>query len=150
MSLEADLQELVDYRALLELKYRYCWCVDADDIEGFANVFTEDAVLTARQFGDDEPYLRREGHEELRELIRERQETLNRSLGQHRPYNPLITIDGDEAEGQWYMTAVTKEGDGTFEFEFGEYHEQYRRTDGDWKIARCAVEYLEMAPELAE
>lgn len=150
MTLESDLRELLDYRALLELKYRYCWCVDTDDVEGFADVFTEDAVLTARYFDEEEPYLRRKGSDELRALVRERQETLNRSLGQHRPYNPLISIDGDEARGKWYMTAIAKEGDGSFEFEFGEYHERYRRVDGDWKISRCAVEYLEMAPELAE
>jgi hypothetical protein len=150
MSLESDLQELLDYRALLELKYRYCWCVDTDDVEGFADVFTDDAVLTARYFHEEEPYLRREGRDELRTLVRERQETLNRSLGQHRPYNPLISIEGDEARGKWYMTAIAKEGDGRFEFEFGEYHERYRRVDGDWKITRCAVEYLEMAPELVE
>lgn len=148
MTLEAEVQEIVDYRAIMELKYRYCWAVDANDVDAFATLFTEDGVLSARRFSEPEPYLRREGRDELRELVRERQETLNRTLGQHRPYNPIITIDGDDAEGKWYMTAIAKEGDGTFEFEFGEYHETYRRVDGDWKIADSLVQYLEVEPEL--
>lgn len=150
MAFESDVQELMDYRAIVDLKYRYCWRIDKNDVDGFASLFTDDALLTAQKVGEAEPYLRREGQEELRELVRERQETLNRSLGQHRPYNPIISLDGDDATGQWYMTSVAKEDDGTFEFEFGEYHETYRRVDGNWKIDSCAVEYMEIQPELRE
>ncbi|MEF8814567.1 MAG: nuclear transport factor 2 family protein [Halovenus sp.] len=148
MDIQQELRKLRDYRQLLELKYRYCWALDADDADGYASVFTEDGVLTARRFSESEPNVRREGREDLRDLIRERRETLDYTAAQHRPYNPVIELDRDEATGKWYFTSVAERGDGTVEFEFGEYHEAYRRVDGSWGISRSRVRYTTMQPVL--
>jgi ketosteroid isomerase-like protein len=148
MSLEADVRRLVTHRDILDLKYRYCWAIDENDVSTFVSLFTEDAILTASHIGESEPYMRCEGREELRALVHQRQEELDRSLGQHRPYNPIIDVDEDEATGKWYFTSVAREGDGTVEFEFGEYHEVYRRVDGQWLLAECHIEYMEIEPEL--
>jgi len=148
MDVTEELRRLQDYRRILELKYRYCRTLDTEDVEGYASVFTEDGVLTARTFAESEPNLRKEGREELRDLIRERRETLDYTLAQHRPYNPVVELDGDEATGQWYFTFVAEHGDGTIEFEFGEYDETYRRVDDAWQISRSQVRYTTVRPAL--
>lgn len=148
MSLASQVSELRAYRDILDLKYRYCWAIDRDEVEALVSTFTEDGVLSVKRFEEPEPYLRREGREELRELVRRRQDDLDRTLLQHRPYNPLIDVDGDIASGRWYFTRVAKKADGTVEFEFGEYHDSYRRVDGAWQIEHCSIEYLEVVPEL--
>jgi len=146
MDVQQELRELRDYREIIELKYRYCWALDTEDAEGYASVFTEDGVLTARTFSASSPDVRREGHEGLRDLIRERRETLDYRVAQHRPYNPLVEFDREEATGQWYFTAVAEREDGTVEYEFGEYDEGYRRVDGSWRISRSRVRHTTMDP----
>lgn len=145
MDIHQELRKLRDYRELLELKYRYCWALDTEDADSYASVFTEDGLLSARQFSESKPNVRREGREDLRDLIRERPDY---TAAQHRPYNPLVELDGDEATGKWYFTFVAEREDGTVEFEFGEYHESYRRVDDAWQISRSRVRYTTMHPVL--
>lgn len=145
---DRDLKKHLEKQAIADVKYEYCWAIDNNDPDAFIDVFTEDGVLTARKYADSDPYLRAEGHDELRSLVHKRIETHDRQLGQHRPHNPVITLDGDVASGKWYMTSIAVNAGGDVEFEFGEYHETYRRFDSGWKIASSAVEYLEVEPAL--
>jgi hypothetical protein len=59
---EAELQQLMDRTAILEVMQKYVWSVDSLDADGYVSVFTEDAVI------DSNGSLSR-GHEAIRKVV---------------------------------------------------------------------------------
>jgi ketosteroid isomerase-like protein len=137
-----------DEQAIRNLKYQYCWAMDNNDVQELRTLFTADASMSAQKFSADEPHLDVTGFDELEEMMRERREEWDRTFSQHRVHNPVIRVDGDDATGNWYMTAINLFTDGRLEFEFGQYLETYRRVDDTWKIADFHVEFMELDPSL--
>jgi ketosteroid isomerase-like protein len=129
-----------DRTAIEELRAAYCYRLDDGDVDGWVDLFTEDAVVD---------YVSRDGllvgREALRGLAREwmveRDETRV-----HTVSNPLVEIDGDTASGRWYYRAVTLAPDGSGHREQGRYDEEYRRVDGEWRIARLETTVTYDAP----
>ena len=88
-SLEARLQEVLDREEIRTLPQRYCHCVWQKDLDGYAELFTEDGT-----FGTDDPSLPKgQGRQQLR-LI---EGALNDIP---RPFIPELT--GPDATGTCY------------------------------------------------
>lgn len=129
----ASIEELADYREILELRNRYCHYIDRGRYGDWASLFTEDGVFDT---GRGEPFIGREAIQELGETgIAEKYE-----FSAHLMLNPVIDIDGDEATGQWYYYLLFTRSDGSVGWEQGFYDEEYTRVDGDWKFARVQAE----------
>jgi ketosteroid isomerase-like protein len=129
-----------DRAAIEELRAAYCYRLDDGDVDGWVDLFTEDAVVD--YVSRDDLLVGREAIRGLaREWIVERDETRV-----HTVHNPVIELDGDTASGRWYYRAVTLAPDGSGLREQGRYDEQYRRVDGDWKIARLETTVTYEAP----
>jgi len=125
-----DLSDLLDLRAIEELKYAYVRCLDQKLWDDMAALLLPDA--TAAYSGGGYSYA---GRDAILGFLRD-------SMGRpafhssHRMHHPEIVIDGDEATGVWAMDDVVVDT----EFDVvvagaGFYDDRYRRVDGVWRIA---------------
>lgn len=138
-------QNQSDRLEIYELKYRCCWAIDHNDAQTLTDVFTSDGTLQGKRLTESDPYVRFDGHEELLSLVQPEDEAGSTALTQHRPYNPVLTIDGDTATGKWYVTVISvPESKETIDLLVGTYEDSYRRVDGTWKIDAVRAEFTEL------
>lgn len=131
--LEDRLHDLEAKEAIRQLRSEYCYHADARDWEEWADVFTEDGRIEVDQLGTYE------GRDEIvqfgEEVIAGEYQWFS-----HMVHNGVIEVDGDEATGQWYfevptVSKATLFNEGDAGWLQGMYEEEYRRVDGEWKIA---------------
>lgn len=134
---ETVMQELADKESIRELGLLYCRGVDRKDPQLLRSLYTEDATDTHGDTFDGPandyvdflesafPYMRYSGHHVC---------------------NHLISLDGDEGEGEIYALAyhLIPDGSGGWQEDFMcvRYIDRYRRCgDGRWRFAKRVVTY---------
>jgi hypothetical protein len=131
-----DAADLVTFRQLEELKYRYVRALDTKDWDLFASCFTSDvsAIYGTR--------LTFTGPDEIVAYMRE--QLGPNMITVHHVHQPELTVDGDEATGTWglmdrvIMTEYRLLLDGA-----SFYRDRYRRgDDGEWRISETTYERL--------
>lgn len=130
MSAARDLSDLLDLRAIEELKYAYVRCLDQKLWDDMSELFLPDA--TAAYSGGGYSY---EGREAILDFLRE---SMSRPAfhSSHRMHHPEITLGGDEATGVWAMDDVVVDTELDFMLTgAGFYDDRYRRVGGVWRIA---------------
>lgn len=141
--LAKKIQTLEDIEAIKQLKYEYALrcdrAINEKDPEPFFEVFTEDAIWDVGAFG------RYEGKTAIRAVAFE---VLSKQIKftYHFFTNPLLEVNGDEATGKWYLWAVYTMADGQDMVLVGYEDEKYRKVDGKWLIAECALGADSFAP----
>lgn len=132
-----DPAVLADIEAIKRIKASYGDIIDRmvrmpeqEDRDRLAALFTEDAVL------DFHEMLGR--HEGREAIVRFFAEALPAGTAWmwHSFHSPLITVNGDEAEGRWtlYAMAVPKgAADPTPMLTYGRYTDRYVRTADGWR-----------------
>ncbi|UVO52660.1 nuclear transport factor 2 family protein [Sphingomonas sp. SUN039] len=129
------MTEFDDWRAICELKARYCRCLDTKDWAGYAAVFTDDVVIDTTAAGGP----RFEGRDIAVAGVRA---AVERAITTHHVHNPEILVDGDTATAIWAMQDRNIWPEGRALLGFGHYHERYVRTDGKWRIAESRLTRL--------
>ena len=131
--LAARLTRLEDIEAIKQLKARYCEiCDDDHNPDRITDVFCEDGIWEGRGIG------KAEGHAAIRELFIGFQKMM--SFSQHMVMNPIIEIYGDRAHGTWYFFGpFTFRKNNQAKWQSTRYHEDYAKSDGEWKIAHLRV-----------
>ncbi len=124
-----------DWRAICELKARYCRLLDSKDWDGWAGLFTEDGVLDASAAGGP----RLVGRDGIRDRIRS---SLEHAQSAHQVHQPEITVNGDRASATWAMQDRVIWPGGRQLSGFGHYHEDYVRTEKGWQIAESRLTRL--------
>lgn len=124
---------LTDREAIRELKYEYCYRLDALDEEGFIELFTRDAAFDIAGISAGE------GHAALREFLG-RIESQGFGFLAHMVANPVVRVDEATGTGRWYYVVMYETRDGGVEWGQGRYDDEYRRVDGTWKIAATTAE----------
>ena len=138
-----------DIEAIKQLKARYFRFMDGKDWEAYRTVFTEDVTFDVRggmeatpadPVYSDPPI---SGADGAVAFIRK---GLGHLVSAHQGFMPEIVLTGpDSATGTWAMTDVLRAGEGApFRTArgYGHYHEEYRKVDGEWKIARLRLTRL--------
>ncbi len=141
-----DFAEMRDWRAICELKARYCRFMDTKDWDRYRALFTEDYELDVSQESGIPPI---KGRDAAIEAVLSH---IRHAVTAHQVHNPEITIDGDEAHGIWALQDRVIFGPGGPSISgFGHYHERYVRQDGQWKIAslRLTRLHIDVAPTSA-
>lgn len=134
MSLEERMRTYVDKSDIQELRANYCYTWDAKDLDGFLDLFLDDAVLDMRELGAS----RYEGVEEIKQFF----ESINGGTDRffvHMVHNPVIEVTGDEATGKWYFEVPNTLPDGSAGWVQGVYDERYQRVDGEWRFAEVVT-----------
>jgi uncharacterized protein (TIGR02246 family) len=124
-----------EWLAISELKARYCRCLDTKDWDGYAAVFTEDAILDTTAAGGP----RFEGRDVAVAGVRA---AVERAITTHHVHSPEMAVDGDEANAIWAMQDRNIWPEGRSLLGFGHYHERYVRRDGAWLIAESRLTRL--------
>ncbi|WP_374145102.1 nuclear transport factor 2 family protein [Sphingomonas sp. 28-63-12] len=142
--LRANFTPMTDHDALQALKARYCRLLDTKDWAGFADLFTEDAVLDVTADTGQPPFCGRGA------LIAAIQHAVAHARTAHHVHSPEITVEGDRATAIWAMQdrVIWDSGQSpipphTGITGYGHYHETYRRADSDnWRIASLTLTRL--------
>jgi ketosteroid isomerase-like protein len=124
--------ELADRFDIQELKHEYCYATDDLDVDRIVETFTADGVL------DVPIHDRIEGHDGLAAYFEwfAEQEYQTRA---HNVFNPVISVDGDTATGEWYYMVLYTLPGGNVEMGHGHYDDEFVRTDDGWKISSVSA-----------
>jgi hypothetical protein len=137
--LEQRIQKLEDIHAITQLKHRYFRLLDHQDWDGLRECFTED-VQTHYESG----HYHFEGIEEVMRFLSESLEGLRGSgrWGIHLGHHPEIELLSEtKAHGRWTLhAAVLDRGAGRAGRQESFYQDEYRKTDGVWRICRTGYE----------
>jgi hypothetical protein len=134
MDRDLTLQLLLDRQEITDTLYRYGSSIDDKNRAGLRRVFTDDA--TAR-FGGREWLT---GGDQIVDWIFERSK--DRGWAHHHLSVFQVDVEGDTARSLTYLTAHDTAADapGTVWVTIGRYHDELRRTDAGWRIARRDME----------
>lgn len=136
-STEDIIRELMDREHLKELRARYFRHLDRRDHEGFASVFTEDAVLEVPEV---DCVFR--GREEIATNVLA---SLTNAVSAHHGHTPELTFTGpDTATGIWAMQDIVEwpraaSGERVGITGVGHYRDEYVKQDGQWRIAKVRL-----------
>ncbi|HLG89442.1 MAG TPA: nuclear transport factor 2 family protein [Alphaproteobacteria bacterium] len=131
------VQQQADIEAIKQLKYRYCaFCDNGYDADGIASLYTEDGVFE----GDGGCF---EGREAIRKLFNGSDAAYEFAI--HNVMNPIITVDGDEATGEWKLFQPCTINGQAFWIS-GVYRDRYVRIDGAWRFKHVTVRLLFCTP----
>ena len=126
-STETLVQEVIDREAIRNLPLQYCHCVWQKDLDGYANLFTEDGA-----FGTNDPTLpKARGRANLKAMIGGQLD-----VSKPRPYihNHVIELLGpDKAKGTCYVE-VRLLRDGKKWLMTGWYNDEYAKVNDEWKF----------------
>ena len=138
------LQQMLDYKEIIELKARFARTADAKDWRGFRDVFHSEGSY---DFGGG--YVVEGGDAFVAEV--EKQLENGRSL--HRFILPEITfLSPTKATGEWVLndyiewTPDPATGERRGFQGYAREKETYLKIDGTWKIAEWSVRYERMDP----
>jgi hypothetical protein len=135
-----NASDLVEIEAIKQLKARYFRFLDTKQWDAWREVFTED--FQAEVHGPH-PVIHFENRDEMVESNRK---VLAEAPTIHHGHMPEIELTGpDTARGIWAMLDVVKLGAGFVGY--GHYHEEYRKVEGDWRIARLLLTRLHIEGE---
>lgn len=133
------IQQLLDIEAIKQLKGQYCLCVAIEDWDTFFTLFIEDLEFVTPTHGT--VYRPRSAFYAMHK--QSLQDT--KCWGVVRCFTPMITITGpDTATGIWGMEDVhiyPGEGPRVGHHGYGQYHEDYVRTEDGWRFKRIQVKY---------
>ena len=122
------LQFLIDVEEIKSLKAKYFRSMDSKDWQGLSSCFTEDLVADFRQG----PGMLAEGRDNY---IQQISEILANATTIHHGHMPEIDVlSATSATGVWSMEDIVKLPDVSLQG-WGNYHESYRKEEGDWRIA---------------
>jgi hypothetical protein len=144
--MSADLlQQMLDYKAILELKARFVQTVDAKDWDGYRAVFTP--RTGAFDFGGG--YVVEGGDAFVATVAG----MLEGAVSVHRAFLPQVDLTSPtEAAGAWAVNDYIewgpdpKTGERRGQQGFGYEYETYRKVDGAWKIAGWRLQYVRLDP----
>lgn len=142
---EKLLQQMLDYKEILELKARFVHTVDAKDWDGYRAVFTPSEGVF--DFGGGFTVIGGDA------FVAAVSTQLEGAVSVHRAFLPQITFVSDtEAKGEWAVNDYIEwkpdpmTGERRAHQGFGYEYETYRKIGGAWKIAAWRVHYVRLDP----
>jgi 3-phenylpropionate/cinnamic acid dioxygenase small subunit len=143
--LQAQLQSLLDEKAIIATLYRYGDALDHGDRDRFIDCFTPDAEYVVKPRVDQDMRFSFVGHEQLRGYFDGHTHAPD-AFHKHVTVNPLVDIDQSGANVQSYFLRVDSPGAGpAIVLAAGRYIDRFERDDnGGWRIRSrvCEVENL--------
>ena len=123
-----------------QLKGRYFLHLDTKNFDEWGRLFTPDVVMDVSSHSSDpdnlEPFIYR-GVERILATV---PASLAGIATAHHGHTPLITVHSAEtASGIWAMEDNLMMPDGARMQGYGHYHEDYRKTEGGWKISHTTL-----------
>jgi len=136
-----DLQELIAREQIRDVKARYCRLLDTKDWQGFAALFTEDAILDVSHDTGASPHRGRDA------IVTAVRWAVDHAKSAHYVHSAEFHFHGpDAADVIWAMhdhmvweAAHSPIPPATGITGYGHYREHYLRQDGTWRIASLTL-----------
>ncbi|MBT2249057.1 nuclear transport factor 2 family protein [Arthrobacter sp. BHU FT2] len=130
--MQNDIGRLWDLEEIKRLRARYCRYLDTKQWDALRALFTDDA-----QFDGFKSAPTGSGPDEF---IKGGKARLADAITVHQCYMPdIVFLDEDTARGVWAMHDYLEWPDqpavGRGYYGYGHYEEEYRRIDGEWRMA---------------
>lgn len=125
---DPQVQRLLDIEAIKQLKARYCLFLDSQQWDDLRALFVDDARAVVSSGG----------HDSADSLVNSMRERLTGEDHVHFATMPIIEVDGDTARGLW---GFSNRG------ALGHYQEEYRKVDGEWRIAAIEQTWIHAPSE---
>lgn len=139
MANDVDFQ---DWRAISELKARYCRFLDTKRWDDWGMLFVEDYRMDVSDRSNIAPIIGRQAVVDF--VIAQ----LAGAETAHHAHSPEIVVEGDEATAVWAMQDRVVYGrSGMSITGYGHYHEKLVRSDGCWQIAELRLTRLRVEME---
>ena len=143
MTFEEQVARLTAIEDIKQLKARYCQLCDAGyDPDGLAAMFVEDAIWDGASFG------RHVGRAAIRAFFAGISNDI--VFAAHLVLNPIITVEGDTANGKWWLimpcTTAADGGGKEARWLLAEYDDDYVRIDGAWYFKHLRLDLKFFAP----
>lgn len=133
---EPVAEDVDDYRALEELKARYCRTLDLKDWKGFRRCFTDGFVSDTSRSGG----MVIVGADQFVRFV---STTLAKAVTVHQVQQPELRLASPTAaEGVWAMEDVVRFVPGLTMHGYGHYLETYVRSEDGWRIATSTLTRL--------
>ena len=145
LSFEQQVARLAAIEDIKQMKAQYCAYCDAGyDPEGLASLFVEDGIWDGgKEFG------RYEGVAEIKKFFSGISDDI--VFAGHLVLNPIITVDGDTANGKWWLImpcTTNLEGKKEARWLAAEYDDDYVKRDGKWLYKHLRLDLKFFAPHL--
>jgi hypothetical protein len=149
-TLEARIRRLEDIEAIKQLKARYGQACDDDhNPDKVAALFVPDGLWAGENIG-----VHAKGHAAIKDYIGGVRASGRMRNSAHMFMNPIITVNGDRATGEWrfVMCFTGKVGDGTLQYHriIGFYEDVYVRVGDTWLYESLNVTVEESGPYTTE
>lgn len=122
----------------LDVAFRYVDRVDAADIDGVAALFDEDATVWLLG-------IERRGREAIGTHLRRALSTFDATS--HHVTNPLVSVDGDQAEVSAGVYAWHLRSSGDWWHFYGRYRFRLRRRDQGWSVTHLRLDGIGGGPD---
>ena len=144
------MMSLEDKLAIQEVIAQYSYTYDAQDAEGFAALFTEDAVWELFAWGATRPEIRLASRAAIRAWAAQRlHERCGRFTSRHYQSGLLFEALTSDAARTRTMVLVTHQGITEAAPRLtasGVYHDQWRKTQEGWRLAYRILRLDRSAP----
>ena len=132
ITLQQQVDRLTSIEAIKHLKAQYCaYCDDGYDADGICTLFEADGV-----FDGGEEFGRYQGHAAIHAFFTGVSSQI--VFAAHLVLNPIISLDGDRANGKWWLLMpCTYRGEGEpaeGRWLLSQYDDDYVRRDGVWRF----------------
>lgn len=141
-SLERRLAEREAEAAIVRALYTLGHTIDYGDNDLWVDGFAEDAVFEMVEVSEHDRVVRvqHHGRDKLAAFIPGHSHA-PAHFHKHLVADPIVTVEGDRAHAESYMTRIDKGTDGPFLWSIGRYLDDFvRSSDGKWRIAKRTIE----------
>ncbi len=137
--IEERLQKLEDTEEIKKLMWNYTYWLDYGELDKVLDCFFDEAVIDIKMRGGEEVgeaplegiY---EGKDMIEGFYRLVVPPKDRFAVAHLLLNPVVTVDGDKAQGIFYL--LEPSGIVRAMWGQGRYDMEFVKVDGKWKISR--------------
>lgn len=140
-----QVERLSAIEDIKQLKARYCALCDAGyDPDGISAMFVEDGIWDGADFG------RHEGRAAIHAFFSSISGDI--VFAAHMVLNPIITVDGDTANGKWWLImpcTTATDGEKEARWLLAEYDDDYVKVDGEWMFKSLKLDLKFFAPHKA-
>ena len=144
LTIEQRLQHLEDLEALRALQAHYAEAVNTGwnnkqlDLDGVRRLFTTDAYWKSAMMNVDI-----KGRENITNMLQD-QVVTNDAINMHNFTSPQLTINQNEATGEWLLWVLVKTPDQGTMVVYQSENVSYRREADGWKIAGLTLHLATM------
>lgn len=131
-----DLETLLAREEIKDLRHNFAWYLETSNPDALADLFWEDGII------DTGPWGKMVGQDAIRKGYGKAYKGMPTFTALHAVTNPRIIVNGDKAEGTWYLLDHSLREPGVNPLILvALYEETHEKRNGVWKYTSLKLTY---------